>query len=84
MNKKMGGGEWEELVKDGDGEEYIGLVERRECVKGWEMSGEVGGGDELGRYSGWKGIVRGVSEREGEYGEMKGGLEGGLSEGGDL
>ena len=28
--------------------------------------------------------MRGVSEREGEYREIKGGFEGGLSDGGDL
>ena len=79
MNRKMGGTQWGEYLKDPDPEEYIPLLESTDCIRRWDISPELPGAHDFARYTSARGILTAVTHTEAEYDEVKAAFEAGFT-----
>ena len=71
LNPKMAGTQWGEYLKTPQKEEYSNLIESVSCIKRWDISPEIEGGNEFGRYISSKGILTAITHTEAEYEDIK-------------
>lgn len=71
LNPKMASAEWADILKEPVKEEYMDLVENSSCIKRWDISPEVKGGHDFGRYVTSKGILAAITHTEAEFEEIK-------------
>ncbi len=79
LNPRMAGAHWENALKDPDVEEYIPLVESTNCIKRWDISPELPGALDFGKYMSGKGILTSISHTEAEYEDIKAAYAAGFS-----
>lgn len=79
LNRKMAGEQWKEFLKDPDPAEYIPLLERTNCIKRWDISPELPGGHDFGKYTSSRGILTAVTHTEAEYDEIKAAFNAGFT-----
>lgn len=78
LNPKMAGAQWKEFLKMPDREEYAALTEEAGCIRRWDISPELEGGYEFGRYVSEKGILAAITHTEAEYEEIRKAYEAGF------
>ncbi len=71
LNRKMAGAQWGEFLKDPDPAEYIPLLESVSCIKRWDISPELPGGLDFGRFVTSKGIKAAITHTEAEYEDIR-------------
>lgn len=79
LNKKMGGAQWGDFLKDPDPKEYVPLVEGTRCIKRWDISPELPGAHDFARYTSSHGILTAITHTEAEYPEIKAAFEAGFT-----
>ena len=79
LNRKMAGEQWKECLKDPDPAEYIPLLERTNCIKRWDISPELPGGHDFGRFTSSRGILTAVTHTEAEYDDIKAAFNAGFT-----
>lgn len=71
LNPKMAGTQWGEYLKTPQKEEYSDLIDSVSCIKRWDISPEIEGGYEFGKYTSSKGILTAITHTEAEYEDIK-------------
>lgn len=71
LNPKMAGAQWGEYLKTPQKEEYSNLLDSVSCIKRWDISPEIEGGYEFGKYISSKGILTAITHTEAEYEDIK-------------
>lgn len=79
LNPKMASAQWADVLKEPVKEEYVGLVEKYSCIKRWDISPEVNGGHEFGKYISSKGILAAITHTEAEFDEIKSAFNAGFT-----
>ena len=79
LNPRMAGAHWENTLKEPDVEEYIPLVESTNCIKRWDVSPELPGALDFGKYMSGRGILTAISHTEAEYEDIKAAYAAGFS-----
>ena len=71
LNPKMAGSQWGEYLSIPNKDEYAALLDSTSCVKRWDISPEIEGGYEFGKYVSSKGILTAITHTEAEYEDIK-------------
>lgn len=71
LNPKMAGVQWGEFLCEPQKEEYASLLESTSCIRRWDISPEVAGGYDFGKYVSSKGVLAAVTHTEAEYEDIK-------------
>ena len=71
LNPKMAGAQWGEFLCEPQKEEYASLLESTSCIRRWDISPEVAGGYDFGKYVSSKGVLVAVTHTEAEYEDIK-------------
>lgn len=71
LNPKMAGTQWGEYLKTPQKKEYSDLIDSVSCIKRWDISPEIEGGYEFGKYTSSKGILTAITHTEAEYEDIK-------------
>lgn len=79
LNRKMGGAQWGDFLKDPDPKEYVPLVDGTRCIRRWDISPELPGAHDFARYTSSHGILTAITHTEAEYPEIKAAFEAGFT-----
>lgn len=79
LNPNMAGKQWGDVLKEPDRNEYEPLVASTNCIKRWDISPEVPGGHEFGRFVSSHGILTSITHTEAEYQEIRAAYECGFT-----
>ncbi|WP_300791790.1 N-acetylglucosamine-6-phosphate deacetylase [uncultured Bacteroides sp.] len=71
LNPKMAGHQWEKYLSEPNPDEYVGLIESTSCIRRWDISPEINGGYEFGKYTSSKCILTAITHTEAEYDDIK-------------
>ena len=79
LNRNMAGKQWGDCLKDPDPKEYKPLLESTSCIRRWDISPELPGGLDFGRYVSSLGILTSITHTEAEYKEIREAFECGFT-----
>lgn len=79
LNMKKCGGQWPEMIRNANPEEYIPLLEDFPCIKRWDASPELPGALEFGRECRKRGVLVGMAHTEADYGIVEKAFEDGFT-----
>lgn len=71
LNSKMAGTQWGDFLKEPDVNEYTEIIASAPCIRRWDISPEINGGTEFGKYVSGKGILAAITHTEAEYEDIK-------------
>ena len=79
LNMAMAGGQMPENIKNPDPNEYIPIVEKRNCIKRWDAAPELPGAMQFGKYITAKGILASVAHTQAEFEDIRTAYEAGYT-----
>lgn len=71
LNPKMAGSQWGEFLAEPNKDEYTQIIESTSCIRRWDISPEISGGYDFGRYTSSNGILTAITHTEAEYEDIK-------------
>lgn len=71
LNPKMAGSQWGEFLTEPNKDEYTQIIESTSCIRRWDISPEISGGYDFGRYTSSNGILTAITHTEAEYEDIK-------------
>lgn len=71
LNRNMAGKQWGDCLKDPDPQEYRPLLEATHCIRRWDISPELPGAHDFGRYVSGQGILTSITHTEAEYHDIR-------------
>ncbi len=71
LNPKMAGSQWGEFLTEPNKDEYTQIIESTSCIRRWDISPEIFGGYDFGRYTSSNGILTAITHTEAEYEDIK-------------
>lgn len=71
LNPKMAGAQWGEYLSEPNKDEYTQVINSTSCIKRWDISPEVPGGFDFGRFTSSNGILTAITHTEAEYEDIK-------------
>lgn len=71
LNPKMAGAQWGDFLSEPNKDEYTQLIESTSCIKRWDISPEVPGGLDFGKYTSSNGILTAITHTEAEYDDIR-------------
>ena len=71
LNPKMAGSQWGEFLTEPNKDEYTQIIESTSCIRRWDISPEILGGYDFGRYTSSNGILTAITHTEAEYEDIK-------------
>lgn len=79
LNIKKCGGQWPEMIRSANPEEYIPLLDHFSCIRRWDASPELPEAMEFARECRKRGVLVGMAHTEADYGVVEKALKAGFT-----